>query len=144
MKNRIRSLPVFALALCLLVLPAMAQEQPSQEEMAAMMAAMTPGPHHEALMKMVGSWEMSSKMYAGPGAPPMETKGTSTVEGLLDGRFIMETVKAPMMGMPWTGHGIYGYDNTTKKHVSTWFDSFGTMMMHFEGTCEKSCSVVTM
>jgi hypothetical protein len=143
-KNRILSLPVFVLGLCLLVLPAMAQEQPSQEEMAAMMAAMTPGPHHEALMKNVGTWDMTAKMYPAPGAPPMETKGTTTLEGMLDGRFVMETVKAPMMGMPWTGHGIYGYDNTKQKHISTWFDSFGTMMMYFEGTCENSCNVVTM
>jgi len=66
------------------------------------------------------------------------------MEGLLDGRFVMETIQAPMMGMPWTGHGVYGYDNTTQKHVGTWFDSFGTMMMNFEGTCENSCKVVTM
>jgi hypothetical protein len=74
----------------------------------------------------------------------METQGTATIKGLLGGRFVMETIEAPMMGMPWTGHGIYGYDNTTQKHVGTWFDSFGTTMMHFEGTCENSCSVVTM
>ncbi|HZL84047.1 MAG TPA: DUF1579 domain-containing protein [Candidatus Krumholzibacteria bacterium] len=131
---------------CIFALPVFAQEskQPSQAEMEAMMAAATPGPHHQAMAKTVGTWEMSSKMWAAPGAPPMESTGTATIEGIMDGRFVMETIKAPMMGMPWEGRGVWGYDNTTKKHMGIWFDSFGTMMMNMEGTCDGACKVVTM
>lgn len=112
--------------------------------MAAMMAAMMPGPHHEALMKKAGSWETKTKFWQDPSLPAMETSGTATLESLMDGRFLMEVTKANMMGMPWEGRGIFGYDNTAKKHVGTWFDSFGTMMMSFEGGCESSCSVITL
>jgi len=138
-------LACIVISCCVLALPALAQDkQPSQEEMAAMMAAATPGPHHQAMTKTVGTWEMSSKMWMAPGAPPMESAGTATIEGLMDGRFVMETAKAPMMGMPWEGRGLWGYDNTTKKHIGFWFDSFGTMMMSFEGTCDGACKVLTM
>ena len=130
----------------LLVVPVLAQEQKQQnaDEMAAMMEAMKPGPHHQAMMKSVGNWTTTTKMWMQPGAPPEETTGTTTIESLMGGRFLMETNKSTMMGMPWEGRGIYGYDNTTKKHVGTWFDSFGTMMMSLEGTCDGTCKVVTM
>ena len=131
---------------CIFALPALAQEskQPSQEEMAAMMAAATPGPHHQAMTKTVGTWDTNAKFWMAPGQPPTESVGTTTIEGLMDGRFIMEKTNAPMMGMPWEGRGLWGFDNTTKKHVGIWFDSFGTMMMNFEGTCDGACKVVTM
>lgn len=136
-----------AMVLAVLALPVLAQEQkqPSEAEMAAMIAAATPGPHHQAMMKGVGNWTTTTKMWMQPGAPPTESTGTATVEGLMGGRFVMETDKSPdMMGMPWEGRGIFGYDNTTKKHVGMWFDSFGTMIMVFEGTCDGACKVVTM
>jgi hypothetical protein len=38
----------------------------------------------------------------------------------------------PGMG-PFNGIGIYGYDNATKKFVSTWLDNFSTGMMNGTG-----------
>jgi len=146
MRKRLIGWVSLGVVLGLLAVPVLAQEQKQAgaEEMAAMMAAMTPGPHHQAMMKSVGKWTTTSKTWMQPGAPPTESTGTATVEGLLDGRFIMETSKSTLMGMPFEGRGIFGYDNTTKKHIGTWFDSFGTMMMHLEGTCDGACKVLTM
>ena len=105
---------------------------------------MAPGPHHQALMKEVGTWETHMKQWMQPGAPPMESTGSATLESLLGGRFLSEVVTSTMMGMPFEGRGVWGFDNATQKHVGTWFDSFGTMMLHFEGTCDGACKVVTM
>ena len=74
----------------------------------------------------------------------MESNGTSELTTALDGRFLLEVTKASMMGMPWEGRGTFGYDNSTKKHTGTWFDSFGTMMMTFEGTCKDHCKQVSL
>ena len=41
-----------------------------------------------------------------------------------------------MMGMPFTGHGMRGYDNVSGKYWSTWNDSMSTGMMVSEGTCD--------
>ena len=123
---------------------ASAQDQGEAPDMAAMMAAMTPGPHHKQLAEQAGSWKTTSRMWMEPGQPPVETEGTATMEVLLDGRFVQEVSKATMMGMPWEGRGIFGYDNSSKKHIGTWFDSFGTMIMNFEGTCDGTCDVVTL
>jgi uncharacterized protein DUF1579 len=41
-----------------------------------------------------------------------------------------------MMGMPFTGHGMQGYDNVTGKYWATWNDSMSTGLMVSEGTCD--------
>ena len=121
--------------------PAQAQDD---AEMQAMMAAAAPGPHHSALAAKAGSYKTTSKMWMEPGQAPMETAGTAELTVLMDGRFVEEVDKAEMMGMPWEGRGIFGYDNITGKHTGTWFDSFGTMMMSFEGTCTEHCKTVSL
>ncbi len=120
-----------------------AAAQEAAPDMQAMMAAATPGPHHAQLAKRAGSWKTHSTMHMGPDQPPMQSTGTAVLETVMDGRFVQEITKAPMMGMPWEGRGIYGYDNARKKHISTWYDSFGTMIMQFEGDCEGNCKTVT-
>ena len=54
----------------------------------------------------------------------------------LDGRVLIEEVTSSMMGMPFTGHGMTGYDNVTGKYWSTWTDSMSTGLMVSEGTCD--------
>lgn len=121
-----------------------AAEQAKEAEMAAMMAAATPGPHHKKMLASVGTWETSTKWMM-PDAPPQPSVGTATIESFMDGRFIMEISKVPMMmGMPWEGRGIFGYDNTKQKHIGTWCDSWGTMIMVMEGTCDGTCKTVTL
>jgi len=121
----------------------MASAQDAPPDMQAMMAAATPGPHHEQLAKRAGSWKAVTTMVMQPGQPPMATTGKSVLETVMDGRFLQEVTQANMMGMPWEGRGVYGYDNTKKKHIATWYDSFGTMMMHFEGNCSGNCKTIT-
>jgi hypothetical protein len=48
-----------------------------------------------------------------------------------------------MMGSPFTGIGVIGYDNHTKKYVSTWIDSMGTGIYFFEGTAGPDGKTVT-
>ena len=46
-----------------------------------------------------------------------------------------------MMGMPFIGQGMTGYDNVTGKYWSTWTDSMSTGVMVSEGVCdaEQTC-----
>jgi hypothetical protein len=47
------------------------------------------------------------------------------------------------MGMAFEGHGTEGYDNMTKKVVSSWVDNMGTGIMYSTGTCEQGGKVCT-
>lgn len=130
-----------------LVLTAVASGQeggPSAEEMQKYMELAQPGPHHKMLAEGAGTWETKTTMWMQPGAPPVESTGTSTITAVLGGRFVEEVTQSNMMGMPWEGRGTFGYDNVSKKHIATWYDSFGTMIMSFEGGCDGKCNVVSM
>jgi hypothetical protein len=139
--NRNRSALVLAVG-SLLALPALGiAQQPEmtaeqKAEMEAYMKAGTPGAPHKALAATVGTYDVSSKSWQAAGAPPMEEKGTVTRSMALDGRVLVEEFKGSMMGMPFTGHGMRGYDNVTGKYWSTWMDSMSTGMMVSHGTCD--------
>lgn len=111
---------------------------PMNDQQAAMMKKWmeyaTPGEAHKAMQNMVGAWDCVVKSWMSPGAPPEESKGTSTYSSLMDGRYVQENVESTFSGMPFHGMGIYGYDNMTKKYHSTWIDSMGTGVMNGEGT----------
>jgi hypothetical protein len=113
-------------------------KKPSQEDMQKMMAEMeklaTPGPEHKALLESVGNWNVTTRMFMEPGKPPTESQGTEKIEPALGGRFIQIHSNSTMMGKPFEGLGLEGYDNMKKKWVMTWADSFGTVIIYAEGT----------
>ena len=116
--------------------PQMTAEQ--KAEMEAYMKAGTPGAPHKTLAATAGTYEAKVKSWQQPGGPAMEETGTVTRTMALDGRVLVEDFKGTMMGMPFTGHGLTGYDNVSGKYWSTWTDSMSTGLMLSEGTCDAS------
>jgi Protein of unknown function (DUF1579) len=137
-------------AVALLVTPLLAQgtKEPPQmtpeqkAEMEAYQKAGTPGPQHQWLASIAGTYNLKIKSWHEPGMPPMESEGTATRKTMLDGRVLEEEMTSSMMGMPFTGHGMMGYDNVTGKFWSTWNDSMSTGLMTSTGTCDaqKVCT----
>ena len=114
-------------------------------EMEAYMKAGTPGAPHKALASTAGSYDLKIKHWHQPGVPAMEETGSATRAMALDGRVLVEQFKSSMMGMPYTGHGMTGFDNVTGKYWSTWSDSMSTGLMVSEGTCDdqgKACTFI--
>jgi len=143
MRNR-RLVTVVAL---LLVTSALAvegqQEQPkmSAEQQAAMdewMKIATPGQPHKMLERLAGSYTVAVTQWEQPGAPPSKSTGSSESRMVLGGRFVHDSFKGELMGMPFEGIGYTGYDNYKKTYVSVWMDNFGTMMMTMKGTCDAA------
>jgi len=58
------------------------------ERMAAWMKYAQPGDGHRFLRQLAGSWEASTKLWMEPGAPPMESTGSSVNERIMGGRFL--------------------------------------------------------
>jgi hypothetical protein len=137
------------LALGALAVPAMAdhhEAQAAQEaqgapemsaEMQAMMAAWekagTPGEPHRQLAAMAGKFKATVKMWMGPGEPTV-SEADVTREMILDGRVLTERYEGNMMGRPFVGHGMLGYDNAMGKYWSTWNDNMSTGMMSSWGS----------
>ena len=115
----------------------------SPEEMKAWEASMTPGPQHELLASMNGDWNAKVKLWMDPSQPPTESDATTKNEMVMNGLYQRSTHTGTMMGMPFQGEAITGYDNPKKKFVSTWIDNMGSGIMMMEGNYdEKSKSMI--
>lgn len=137
-------------AIALIAAPLLAHEHDGEEHeqmmmspeeqamMEAFMAAGTPGHEHEMLAESVGDYDMVIKSWMGPGGEAMEENATATRHMMLGGRVMVEEVNGTMMGQPFEGYGMTGYDNVTGKYWSTWNDNMTTGVMVAEGTCNDS------
>jgi hypothetical protein len=81
------------------------------------------GPEHDLLKMDVGTWDAEVEAFGPPGAPPAGSKGSETSRMTAGGRYLVTDFKSDIMGMPFEGHGIFGYDAAKKKYVGTWVDS---------------------
>lgn len=104
------------------------------DEQKAMMEYMMPGDMHKWMASIAGEWKTSNTMWMQPGAPPMTSEGTCKNEMMFDGRYMQTTHTSSIMGMPFTGIGMMGYDNALKMFVSTWIDNMGTGIMYGKGS----------
>jgi hypothetical protein len=136
---RLTYVPFTCLCLLLTVSLAIAAEKKAtQMDPQAMMEVYqklaTPGEPHKQLASLAGSWTTKTKFWMEPDKPPTESTGSCEQKMVLDGRFLQQECTGEMMGGPFTGIGVTGYDNHTKKYVSTWMDSMGTGIFVMEGT----------
>ncbi len=123
----------------LLLVPLYAQD----EQMQAWMKASQPGQNHKYLEPMAGTWDVTTRMWAAPGAQPSESKATSEHKLMFDGRFLHQTFKGTFMNMPFEGLGLWGYDNMKKMYVSSWIDNSSTTIMTTWGSADDSGKVFT-
>jgi hypothetical protein len=143
--KRLFVLAAVALSVTTAAFAADAPKTPSAEQQ-AMMEKMTkaamPGPQHEMLKKLAGDWNATVTLQMDPAQPPTVEQSTSTVTVVMD-RYCQEVVSGQMMGQPFSGMGLTGYDNVIGKYVSTWVDNMGTGIMTSTGTADASGKVIT-
>lgn len=97
-----------------------------------------PGPEHEVLKKLEGTWEATMK-FGG-----MESKGTMIYKMDLGGLWLTSNFEGDFAGMKFQGRGFDSYDPAKKKYVGVWVDSMVTAPMHLEGTYDKDKKTMTM
>jgi len=136
-----KTLSRFALAAALavsLAAPAGAQDKKkAADEKAAMEAwqkAMTPGEGQKKLEPLVGTFDVKVQTWMDPSKPPDESTGTSVNTWVLGDRFVQMKYDGVFLGAPFNGIGYTGFDNVSKKYVSTWMDTASTGMMWSTGT----------
>ena len=114
------------------------------EEMEAWKNNMTPGEHHEWLASMNGEWDATVKMWMDPSQPPNVSQATTTNSMIMGGLYQRSEHTGNMMGMPFTGESITGYDNAKKKFLATWIDNFGSSIMFMEGQFDAEANALTL
>jgi hypothetical protein len=84
--------------------------------------------HHKELAWHVGQWDVEMRVMGGAAE-----KGTAEFKWIMDGRWLSEEMRGTMMGMPYHGYGVSGFDRFKKKWVTTWVSNLDTAMLRFEG-----------
>jgi hypothetical protein len=103
----------------------------------------TPGDQHKILSSLEGSWTTRTRGWMEPDKPPMESTGTCEQKMILGGRYLQQEYTGDMMGEKFSGVNLIGYDNFTKKYVSTWIDSMSTGIYCFEGIASADGKTIT-
>src|SRR5512143_2534076 len=124
------------------------KKQAFEMDMETMMAEYkrlsAPGAPHEMLAKLEGSWTTKTRAaHTEPGKPPVESAGTCEQKMILGGHYLQQEYTGDMMGETFTGINIIGYDNHTKRYVSTWIDSMSTAIYYFRGTASADGRTIT-
>ncbi len=137
-RNPFRWLVLFAFALCLVALPALAGDATKKDASAdkanaehdAMMAEMmkyaSPGPVHALLAPLAGKWKTSVKSWMGP--EPTVSEGTCEREWIMGGRYLQSMHKGNMMGMPFEGMELLAFDMKKQQFMNVWIDNMGTTL----------------
>ncbi len=87
---------------------------------------MVVGEQHKMLAKTAGTWTGDVTMWMGDGAPPMKSTSTSVNKTIYGGLYQQSEHSGDMMGMPFQGSSLTGYDNMKKEYFSTWIDNMGS------------------
>jgi hypothetical protein len=98
----------------------------AQDQQEAWKDYMTPGPIHQMMAESAGEWTSQLTMWQDPAQPPMKYDVTITNEMIMGGRYLKTFSKGDMMGMPFEGMMLLGYDNAKKEFTAVWYDNFGT------------------
>src|SRR5262245_36501725 len=97
-----------------------------------------PGPEHEALKEMVGTWDATIN-FGG-----QESKGTMVYKMDLGNLWLIANFEGDFFGQKFQGKGADSYDAIKQKYVGVWIDSMTTIPMIMEGTYDKEKRTMTM
>ena len=99
---------------------------------------MTPGDVHKMIAKSDGKWNAEVSMWMAPDSAAEKSTAVCENKMILGGRYQQSVHKGTMMGMPFEGMSLLGYDNAKKTFMSSWVDNMGTGIMYMEGTWDEA------
>ncbi len=137
-----KEIVVFCMLLAVTAGTGLNAQADQEAAMKAWQTYMTPGDAHKMLASADGDWTYESTMWMAPGAPPEKTTGTATNKMVLGGRYQESKFSGTMMGMPFEGFSLTGYDNARKVFQSSWIDNLGTGLMQMEGKMDPATKTI--
>ncbi len=106
--------------------------------------ALRPGQEHLLLERDVGVWDATIQVAVEPGAPPEITNGVETNTLAAGGLWLISEFKTRLLGQPFEGRGILGYDLTKRKYVRIWVDSTQPYFWPAEGDYDPETDTLTL
>src|SRR5262249_18469723 len=97
-----------------------------------------PGPEHDVLKKLVGTWDATMKVGGG------ESKGVMTYKMGVGDLWLLSSFEGEFGGQKFAGKGFDSFDQHKKKDVGIWVDSMVTAPLVMEGTFDAAKKAMTM
>jgi hypothetical protein len=113
-------------AALVLVLSAWPQ-QPKRDPQATFEPRSGPGAGQKFLARFVGDWDVDKSFFRSNGSA-VKTKGVCRQTMVQEGRFLQSKFTFDNPGGKSTGTGVIGFDPTSGKFTSVWYDSRRTAM----------------
>lgn len=111
--------------------------QDQAEMMKAMEDFAKPGKMHKWLASFNGTWEGKVLGFMDP-AKPDTSNVVQTYTMALNGLYQEGQLTGTMMGMPFEGKSVSGFDNAKKIFVSTWIDNLGSGIIFMTGNYDEA------
>jgi hypothetical protein len=105
---------------------------------------MTIGEQHKMLAKSNGTWTGEVTMWMADGAPAQTSTSTTITKSVYGGLYSQSNHSGNMMGMPFEGTSVMGYDNLKKEFFSTWMDNMGSGMYVMTGQWDDASKKLTL
>lgn len=118
-----------ALSVAVLITPALRSQD---------MQLPKPGPEHELLKRLEGTWDAKVNMMGA------ESTGVMTYKMTVNGLLLESDFEGTMAGQKYHGRGLDSYDPRKGKFVGYWFDSLSATPAITEGTYDKATKTRTM
>jgi hypothetical protein len=101
-------------------------------------AAAQPTDQHRWMKKQVGTWDTTLQSMGS------ESKGTWVVTSIHGGLWNQGSYQGEMMGSPFTGSELFGYDPGKGAFISVWVDSLSAKMGLLEGHYDAASKKLVM
>lgn len=94
------------------------------------------------LASEVGVWDADVRAWPGPNVPPAESKAVERTRML--GAWMISDLEGTVMGRPYFGHRVVGYDPGKRRYVGTWINTLSPGIVGLEGTWDAKSRTRTM
>jgi hypothetical protein len=111
-----------------------AETEASRQELREKLQAALPGPEQGQLAKRIGRYTTVTKFWPKPDVKPLESRGSSRITGILDGRFLLEECSTTMAAQPVSGVRLFGYNNISQEYEASWVYAGSTAIISLHGT----------
>jgi len=102
-----------------------------------------PGKMHEWLASFKGAWDATVIGYMDPSKPDT-SKVLQTYSMTLNGLYQEGKLAGNMMGMPFEGRSVTGFDNAKKLFISTWIDNLGSGIIVMTGSYDEATKTLNL
>jgi hypothetical protein len=90
-------------------------------------------PEHARLIAMCGTWDVEITFWFRPDGPGVTTRGTSTIQSLLNGLFVEEKIEGALNGAPFTTLAWTGFNTASHQYEATRIASTNTIRIAESG-----------